>query len=276
MTPVRPRLTAVWVLFVTSVLSMPRASAQAPPPDPRRLETGARLYALHCDRCHGPAGDAQAGVNLRTGQFKRVSTDLEIMDTVVNGIAGTTMPPTRLDSGDLVALVAYIRAMKDFGTRKVTIGDAARGKAIFEGKGRCLSCHRVGETGSYLGPDLTDIGAARAAASLEDSLLDPDSAAQPGNRSIRAVTRNGAVVTGRRLNEDTFSIQLMDSREKLVSLWKPDLKAYEILKSPMPSFKDTLTADERADVIAYLLSLQPAQPAGGRGGGRGAGRGGLR
>jgi hypothetical protein len=62
----------------------------------------------------------------------------------------------------------------------------------------------------------------------------------------------------------------MDSHEKLVSLWKPDLKEYTILKTSMPSYKDTLAPAERADLIAYLLSLAPEAPAGGRGRGRGA------
>jgi putative heme-binding domain-containing protein len=251
------------------VVGASTASAQQPAPDQRRLETGARLYGQHCTTCHGPGGDLAPGVNLKIGQFKRVKTDLEIMDTVLKGVPGTAMPATRLASGDLVALVAYIRAMKDYGARKVTIGNAANGKSVVEGKGGCLKCHRVGTTGSYTGPDLTDIGAALPAATIEDMLIDPNAAAQPGQRTIRAVMKNGDVVTGRRLNEDTWSVQIMDTRERLVSIWKPDVKEYEILKSPMPSYRDTLTAEERSDVVAYLLSLQPARSGGAGRGGRG-------
>jgi putative heme-binding domain-containing protein len=257
-------LAVFLLIFSLCAVSAP---AQVPAPDARRLETGARLYGQHCTTCHGPGGDLAPGVNLKTGQFKRIKTDLEIMDTVLKGVPGTAMPSTQLASADLVALVAYIRTMKDYGARKVLIGDAAKGKSVVEGKGGCLKCHRIGGTGSYTGPDLTEIGAALPAATIEDTLLDPDAAAQPGNRTIRAVLKNGDVVTGRRLNEDTWSVQVMDSRERLVSLWKPDLKEYQILKSPMPSYRDTLDATERADVIAYLLTLQPA----GRGGGRGRG-----
>ena len=79
----------------------------------------------------------------------------------------------------------------------------------------------------------------------------------PINRPVRAVTKDGRVVMGRRLNEDTFSVQLIDDKERLVSLPKADLREYEILKtSPMPPFKDKLTVDEVADVVAYLLSLK--------------------
>jgi putative heme-binding domain-containing protein len=138
-----------------------------------------------------------------------------------------------------------------------------------------LSCHRGHHVGSYLGPDLSEIGGARSAATLEDTLLDPVSSARPANRSIRAVTKTGAVVTGRRLNEDTWSVQIMDSNERLVSLWKADLKEYSVVKSTMPSYSGKLSAADRADVIAYLLSLRPPPaPPGGRGAGAGrAGQG---
>ncbi len=255
----------VFVAVLMGVLGPGALLGQQPPPDQRRLETGARLYGQHCTTCHGPGGDAAPGVNLKTGQFKRVRTDLEIMDTVLKGVPGTAMPATQMASADLVALVSYIRAMKDYGARRVAVGNAANGKTVVEGKGGCLKCHRVGTTGSYTGPDLTEVGASLPAATIEDTLLDPDAAAQPGHRTIRAVTKRGEVITGRRLNEDTWSVQIMDSRERLVSLWKPDLKEYQILESPMPSYRDTLTADERADVVAYLLSLQPARGRGGRG-----------
>jgi putative heme-binding domain-containing protein len=199
-------------------------------------------------------------VNLRTGQYKRAANDLDLMNTILRGVPGTSMPGNALSNGDLSALVAYLHVMKDYGARQVASGDAAQGQAIFEGKGGCLSCHRVNNKGSYLAPDLSEIGAARSSASFEDTLLDPNIRAQPGNRSVRAVTSSGAVITGRRLNEDTWSVQIIDSHEKLVSLWKPDLKEYTILASPMPSYKNTLTPAERADLIAYLISLQPKRP----------------
>ena len=79
----------------------------------------------------------------------------------------------------------------------------------------------------------------------------------PINRPVRAVTKDGKVVNGRRLNEDTYTVQLIDEQEKLVSLTKADLREYTILTtSPMPSYKDRLSENELADVVAYLLSLK--------------------
>jgi hypothetical protein len=104
---------------------------------------------------------------------------------------------------------------------------------------------------------LTDIGAIRGAGSIQRSLLDPNSQMMPINRPIRAVTRDGKVINGRRLNEDTYTVQLIDDQERLLSLTKADLREYTILtSSPMPSYKDTLGADELADLLAYMLSLK--------------------
>jgi putative heme-binding domain-containing protein len=254
-------LFAVWLTL---------SPAQQPPAlDPVKLDNGARLYASNCLTCHGPDGDSIPGVNLKTGQFKRAVTDLDLMNVILKGVPGTAMPGNALANNDVFALITYLHGMKDYGSRVVVLGDAARGKTVFEGAGKCLSCHRVGDRGSYLAPDLTEIGASKSAASFQDTLLDPVSTAKPGNRTIRAVTKDGKVVTGRRLNEDTWSVQIIDSNEKLVSLWKPDLKEYAIVKSPMPSYKDTLTADQRSDLIAYLLTLRPSSAAAPGGRGRG-------
>jgi hypothetical protein len=79
----------------------------------------------------------------------------------------------------------------------------------------------------------------------------------PINRPVRVLTQDGKVIRGRRVNEDTYSVQLLDSEERLLSLTKADLREYTVLKdSPMPSYRNKLTAEEIADVLAYLLSLR--------------------
>ena len=79
----------------------------------------------------------------------------------------------------------------------------------------------------------------------------------PINRPVRVITKDGTLINGRRLNEDTYSVQIIDDRERFHSLVKADLREYTIAKtSPMPSFKGTLSSEEIADVLAYLLSLK--------------------
>jgi len=137
-------------------------------------------------------------------------------------------------------------------------GNAAQGKIIFEGKGGCLSCHRVASQGSRLGPNLTELGQlARSTEDLEKAILEPDAEIQPQNRFYRVVTADGATITGRLLNHDTFSVQLIDSKEQLRTFQKSELREYGFVKnSPMPSYRGKLTSGELTDVIAYLSSLK--------------------
>jgi cytochrome c oxidase cbb3-type subunit III len=223
------------------------------------VELGYTLFNSNCITCHGANGDSVSGVNLRGGQFRRASSDAELNRLFQTGIPGTAMPPGKFSTGELAGLVAYIRSMREFDTRPAR-GNAGRGKDLFEMKGNCASCHRVNGKGSRLGPDLSEIGAVRSPDALERSLVDPTSTMLPVNRAIRAVTRDGKVITGRRLNEDTYTVQLIDSQEKLLSLDKSSLREYTVLKtSSMPSYKDKLTASELDDVVAYLRTLKGAR-----------------
>jgi putative heme-binding domain-containing protein len=220
---------------------------------------GAQLYAAQCTTCHGANGDAVGGVNLRTGQIRRATTDNELMRLIASGIPGAGMPSFKFVQAEQIAIVAYLRNMNSLDASSVKVGNASRGRAVFEGKGECLRCHAVNDKGSVVAPDLSDIGVTRAPSMLERHLTDPSAQMMPVNRPVRAVTRDGKVITGRRLNEDTYSIQLMDDEGRLRSVLKSDLREFQILAtSRMPSYKDKLTADELSDLIAYLLSLKGA------------------
>jgi len=135
-------------------------------------------------------------------------------------------------------------------------GDPSRGKALYDGKGACATCHRVNGVGSRLGPDLSDVGQLRRAVDLERSLLEPDAEVLGNNRFYHVTTKDGATTTGRLLNLDTFTVQMLDSKERLRSFVKSDLRDHGFAdKSPMPSYK-TLSAQELADVVSYLMSLK--------------------
>ena len=179
------------------------------------------------------------------------------MGVISNGIPDTAMLPGDYSQAELTGLVAYLRMMGSLDPSDVTVGDAANGAALYRGKGNCASCHRIGGEGSRTGPDLSDIATVRTAGKLADSLVDPTAAMVPINRTIRAVARDGTQYVGRRLNEDTYTVQIIDESERLVSLAKADLREYEILtESSMPSYAGTLTEQERADVLAFLLTLK--------------------
>ncbi len=224
------------------------------------IDYGARLYAGRCITCHGERGDSIPGINLRSGVFPKAPTDRELSDILRDGIPGTAMVPTGYNDTERNALVAYLRNMSRVDLEGLPQGDAARGRALFEGKAHCNGCHRVNGKGPRTAPDLSDIGATRTAGTLQRELLDPSAAMQPINRPVHIVTRGGKVVDGRRLNEDTWTLQLIDDDGDLVALDKADLREYRVLtESPMPSYAETLTDAERADVLAYLLSLKGAE-----------------
>jgi putative heme-binding domain-containing protein len=241
-----------------------RVVAQQPPRGdhgdeyaPADIAYGAQLYAGHCVSCHGPNGASVAGVDLRSGRFRNAATDLQLRNVIANGIPGAGMPPFKLDDAELSGIVAYLRNMATFDARAIAVGDAARGKALFEGKGGCTACHRVDGRGAGMAPDLGNIGTLRTASALQMSVLDPSNAMIPINRPVRAVTKDRKVFNGRRLNEDTYSVQLMDDQGRLVSLLKSDLREFTILlESPMPAYKGKLGSSEVADLVAYLLSLK--------------------
>jgi cytochrome c oxidase cbb3-type subunit 3 len=225
---------------------------------PADIEDGGKLFRTNCVSCHGPEGTLVDGVDLGHGKFRRASTEDGVIRIIQDGIPGTAMPPNNFTDFQAGTILAYLRSVASDGrTSMPNGGDAARGKAIFEGKGGCAGCHRVYGVGSRVGPDLSDIGALRRVAEIQLSLLDPNAEVLAQNRYYRVVTKSGETITGRLLNEDTFSIQILDTRERLLSLRRSDLRDAGFLnESPMPSYRDKLSEAERADVITYLASLK--------------------
>ncbi|MEX2470001.1 MAG: c-type cytochrome [Pseudohongiellaceae bacterium] len=219
------------------------------------IQAGLSVYTRQCALCHGPTGDLVDGVDLRRGQFRNVQSDADLRAVISGGAAGGRMPAFDLDEDALNGVIAYIRAGFDPGGVAVRIGDPDRGKALFEGAGGCSDCHRVNGVGPRTAPDLSDIALRRTPASLQLNLVDPATALLPINRPVRLVTRNEEVINGRRLNEDTYTVQLIDSEGRLRSLVKEELVSYAI--SERPSKEPTqLDSDEVADVVAYLLTLR--------------------
>jgi cytochrome c oxidase cbb3-type subunit 3 len=220
------------------------------------VEDGGRVFRIACSNCHGQDGDQVPGVDLSRGQFKRAQTDQELIGIIQKGIPNTGMPPTNFSTEQAARVVAYLRSVAASKRGGSVAGDALRGKALFDGKGGCAACHRVGIVGSRVGPDLSGIGLQRRAAELEQSLLDPEADVQITNRTYRVVAKDGTATSGRLLNIDSFSIQLLDAKEQLRSFLKSDLREHGFAPSPMPSFKTRLSAQEIADVVGYLVTLK--------------------
>jgi putative heme-binding domain-containing protein len=220
-------------------------------------EQGRKLWSANCAVCHGAEGKGGRGPDLTSGKFRHGGTDDDFYWAIRNGIPGTEMPGFPLNGVESIELLAYVRALGRAAMPPPSGGDAARGRALFAGLGECTRCHRVGGMGSRIGPDLSDAGARLSPPDLLAVLLRRGESVLPAQWSVRAVTRDGRIITGRRLNEDTYSVQLIDAREQLVSLVKEELKEYEpIKKSPMPSYEGKFTREQLGDLVAYLASLK--------------------
>ena len=221
------------------------------------IDDGGRVFQNSCANCHGPDGNEIAGIDLGRGQFRRPMTDQDLAQIIRTGIPGTPMPASNFSQEQAERVVAYLRSVAASKQSVSAVGDAVRGKTLYEGKGTCVTCHRVSGTGSRLGPDLTNVGQLRRAVDLERSLLDPDAEVLGNNRFYRVTTKDGATTTGRLLNLDTFTVQLLDSKEQLRSFVKSDVRDYGFVeKSSMPSYKDKLSTQELADIVSYLVSLK--------------------
>jgi len=227
---------------------------------PADIDAGAKLYDSSCGRCHGENGNSIQGVDFSKGQFKTVRSDEDIVRIIQKGVPNAGMPPSPYTDTQAGTLTAYLRSMTGGSNRNSAIaastGNADRGKAIVEGKGNCLSCHKIGNagTGMVLGP----LGGPRGPdlAQVERSLLEPNSELVGDYRVYRVVTRSGKTITGTILNRDTFTVQMRDNDGNLRSFINADLKEAGYAPSPMPSYKDKLTTQEVADVVSYLITLR--------------------
>jgi cytochrome c oxidase cbb3-type subunit III len=255
----RAASAALPILILAAAAGAPRAQDHPGQYSQADIDVGTRVYGTQCAQCHGPNGDQVSGIDLRRGQFRRAASDEDLERIIREGIPGAGMPPSALQPAEMTGVIAFIRAGFDPAVRPVRIGTASRGEAIVEGKGACLTCHRIDGAGSRVAPDLSDIGLARTAEAIHRSLVDPTSGMMPINRPVRVVMKDGRTISGRRLNEDTYTVQLIDTGERLHSLAKADMRSYVVeTTSTMPSYAARLTGDELADVIAYLLTLKGA------------------
>jgi len=191
---------------------------------------------------------------------------------MTSGAIGTAMPNfTFLGDDKIWAIADYVATLGQQGGA-VALGDAQKGKEIYDANG-CANCHSIAGHGGDTGPDVTTIGTQRAAALLRDELVDPganlpldtnglpERAAYHAYELYRATLTDGKQIEGTRVNEDSFSIQLRDAKGEIHSIEKYRVAKLEELpgKSFMPSYKGKLTDEQLNDLTAYLASLGGAR-----------------
>ena len=252
-------LRSLAVPLVSLLILATYSSAQDPisSPTPDDLAQGKRLFVGHCAICHGIEGTGGRGPSLNQPVLRRVANDFQLFFLIRQGIDGSEMPGAwQMSERESRQVAGYVRSLGRTPVVKLP-GDPARGQAVYDSKG-CSGCHIVRGQGASLGPDLSDIGARRSPAYLSEALLDPGASAPESFLVVTAVTHDGNRITGIRVSEDSFTIQLRDSSNRFHSLRKTDLRELkkEFGVSTMPSYRDSLSASEIEALIAYLAGLR--------------------
>ena len=258
---------AIWstLAFVTVLASKVSLAQQGEPTNPlqgnaQAIEQGQQLFRISCASCHGLNAKGLRGPDLTTGQWIRGGSDAQLFRTIMQGIPGTDMPGAQ--AGDTTpdqvwAVIAYLRTLSGSASEEDRRGNAQDGETLFWGKGNCGQCHMVRGRGGRLGPDLSRIGVARSRTALVTEIRTPSQSFTDGYWPVTVVARDGRRTRGVRKNEDPFSLQIMDTSERILSFDHSALR--EVVREPrslMPDYgPDRLTDAELDDVIRYLRSL---------------------
>jgi putative heme-binding domain-containing protein len=228
---------------------VPAAGAGRPAPD------GAALYAARCADCHGADATGVRGPDL-TRLWGEGTTDERVFQVIRQGVAGSIMPASTAPDAEIRALVAYLKGLGTTEGRDPARGSAATGEATFWRS--CGGCHRVGPRGGRLGPDLTRIGMTQSADALRTAIRRASAAITPGYQSVTLVTTNGVRIRGLRKGEDAFSVQILDTQERLQGYLKADLAT--VTRDPqslMPDYgPDRLPDAALDDLVTFLSTLK--------------------
>jgi putative heme-binding domain-containing protein len=259
-----------FALLATGVLSAAQAPPAPNPPapnpaaknphlgNPQSIRSGMALYRIQCADCHGLDGGGYRGPDLIAAMAGGLA-DERLFQTIRKGIPGTEMPAAReLDTpdDDLLMIIAYLRKIGTVAPTESPVGNVDNGARLFAAQ--CASCHRVAGRGGRIGPDLTRIGMARSRAALTREIRTPSEWIPPNFETVTVVTKDGQRIRGIKKNEDVFSIQVMDLRERIQGYLKSTLQevAYE-KSSLMPTFGPArLNDSDLNDVVGYLMTLR--------------------
>jgi putative heme-binding domain-containing protein len=238
-------------------------------PDPKAdadMAEGRAMFRGLCSGCHGGAGRGGKGPDLTDDKWLHGGTDADIARTIREGVPGTTMKKLgeALKPEQMAHIIGYIRSLarspSETSWKPYIGGDPEAGRKLFldvKGKVQCSRCHAIGGEGGRIGPALDRIAARRSPEFVMESILQPSVDIAPEFETVAVATREGRVITGIRLNETNFNIQIREENGRFHSFIKRDLDEVKVLKkSLMPeNFAEVLTVKELHDLFAYLMSL---------------------
>lgn len=243
--------------------------------NPKAAKAGEFEFRINCAFCHGlGARGGGRGPDLTRAHKHHGDSDADMFQNISQGIPGTVMPASGtngqgvgMTDEEIWQIIAYLRSVQVHAPAK-PLGNAAHGKELFYGDANCSSCHMLEGKGGRLGPDLTAAGTTRTVESLVESVRSPSQRLAWGlseatkefpqeYETVTVVTPDGQEIKGVTLNEDQFSLQIMDTAENIRLFEKDKLRSIQkSRKSMMPVYNPTLLSDhDLDDIVAYLLSV---------------------
>jgi putative membrane-bound dehydrogenase-like protein len=139
-------------------------------------------------------------------------------------------------------------------------GSEERGRKLFFNteKSLCLKCHRAGDQGERIGPDLTGVGGRFSRIYIVESILEPNRTIAPSYGTLLVSLKNGKVLTGIKVAETDTTLTLADNQAQKHALAKADIDTQQL--SPLSTMPDGLekrfTEEEFVDLVAFLAALK--------------------
>jgi cytochrome c oxidase cbb3-type subunit III len=243
--------------------------------DAKAAKAGEFQFRINCALCHGlGARGGGRGPDLTPAIKKHTHSDAEMFQVISNGIPGTAMPANGtngqgvgMTDEEIWQIITYIRSQEVKAPAQAS-GNAGHGKDLFYGDANCSTCHMVEGKGGRLGPELTSVGGSRTREAIIDSVRNPSRRLAWGlteatkefpqeYESVTAVTADRKEIKGVTRNEDSFSVQIMDTDERIHLLQKNKLLSFQKSRqSAMPKYgTDILSDKDLADIVAYLIGV---------------------
>ncbi len=244
--------------------------------DAKAAKLGEFQFRSNCAFCHGlGARGGGRGPDLTRARKKHGNADADLFRTINEGVPGTAMPQNGatqqgvgMTEQEIWQVISYIRSVQ-VKTDPQSAGNAQHGKELFFGPAACSTCHMIQGKGGRLGPDLTATGSARSTDYIIESVRNPSRRLAQGiseamkefsqeYETVTVVDSSGQKFQGVVLNEDNFTLQMMDTGEQLHLFEKDKLKSFEKSRESLMPVYDQKMLPEKAlqDILAFLLTVE--------------------
>jgi mono/diheme cytochrome c family protein len=240
-----------------------------PPGDPAAIARGKQTFSVNCGFCHGSGarGGEGGGPNLLRSPIILNDQHGELIAAIVlTGRTDKGMPKFNLPVDRISDIAAYLHsidvgaeASPTYDPMSALVGNAAAGKAYFNGKGHCTACHSVAK-------DLAGIGSKFDPSHLQDAIFtaggtgifgEPSRTAPPPGVTVKMPS--GALIKGRLVEMDDFDLVLIDEDGHRRTIRRDGDVPRVQVDNPLQAHLDMVRSWEDRDLhdlTAYLATLK--------------------